>query len=886
MSLYDVLKKRGYTFRQHLEEEGWGWFTPTVVDMDVYQRDALKHGGINGLKKYLDGKVYRPPWGLWTFPALDIEAPLPRHPDLVLARGGKAIAQIVAPRRNKLLWAMAGEFARAVWNQCRLKLTVTDEVDAGTELLEKKGLVLFGGSHENKLAMKLALRHRTFFVDAGVPGEGGWIVTTHAGLNTAGNNVLQVTAGAEHRKKVMQVMINALATDGDDLLMRHIHCIGHGREMAKHFPSWDAFVAGLPKRIYQFQGKTVEMPRDIKSISELLAQGLDSGGLEKGYYNVAPVDIANDCARYYQLSADLRALQLFRELLFRLCDYYLKKPGGACYPADLDFRLGLLVLNFARFEHQPLFNDDERLILANLLLACTRSIYEYAMKIWPAKRVSDTRHNHQTFPALSLLFAADYFSRFNLPYIKDWRAYSDEVFSGQVWRRSKQCENSRSYEPFVFEHAAAYSAFNGKGLSMFEGDCFKKLVERQMAATDNFFRMVDYGDTGIHLDPVDSVSARMLAIYTDGPVRWFAGEGFARKPNYIGGSFLDFPGLRSARVKAPPAAGAWECMPLELVFISEVAPGFPREHAFDKLAFRTGWGNDDHYLLLEGVGGKVSHSHRESNGIVRLNHLGRHWIVSNGYGRRIGVTNVSKSFSTRELGPVDHNMLIFKRAGKIAIDLSLGALLQRGQKGNLLYATAAQLDYCGVNWFRTLVIAANQFTLVVDRIEVVKPGLDAGHVEWNCLGDSKTNPNGFRLEQKGVFMDIISASNWRAEQGVADQSACWKGILSGTEYPYATFPLTKLVFRMPSTEVGKTYCLGTLFAATKSTRCAYVVSQEGGSITVAGPHKGLSGLRVADRDLAISIKGNKCEVRFDAVPEVSKKLTDWAKNRDHDLNPY
>ena len=33
---------------------------------------------------------------------------------------------------------------------------------------------------------------------------------------------------------------------------------------------------------------------------------------------------------------------------------------------------------------------------------------------------------------------------------------------------------------------------------------------------------------------------------------------------------------------------------------------------------------------MEGVGGKVSHSHNEVNGIVRLNHLGRHYELNMG----------------------------------------------------------------------------------------------------------------------------------------------------------------------------------------------------------------------------------------------------------------
>src|SRR5690606_19624342 len=101
---------------------------------------------------------------------------------------------------------------------------------------------------------------------------------------------------------------------------------------------------------------------------------------------------------------------------------------------------------------------------------------------------------------------------------------------------------------------------------------------------------------------------------------------------------------------------------------------------FDKLAFRTGWKEDDQYLLYEGLGNKsVSHSHLEINGIVRLNHLGRHWLVSNGYGRRRGLKNVSQSFSTRVRGPFDHNMLVFHQDDAVIDQMPFcSQMVQRG----------------------------------------------------------------------------------------------------------------------------------------------------------------------------------------------------------------
>lgn len=866
MNLQEVLIKHGYEFRQHIEEEGYGWRKRNVIDLDMVQCEALKYGGVAGLKKAVAEQLYRPPWGLFTFPSFDIEGPLPRRPDLLLSRNGHPSAVVIAPRKEANLWAMAGEWVAGLGARHGLVLSLLDECDATPELLETQHLILFGGAHQNKLALALALRYRTFFMDSSVPGDDGWMVTTHCGLHASGNTIVQLAAPAVCRSAVLQLLFERIDVAGDDVILRHIHRVGMGAVMSAHFPSWESFTASLPERLPQFQGQAVEIPREIKALSSLLALGLDSGGREKNYYNVMPVDIAIDCARYYQLSADRRALELFRELLFRLVDYYLKTPGGASYPADLDFRLGLLILHYARLEHDAIFDDEDRLILTNLLLSCTRSIHEYAVKFWPIDPRDHSRHNHPTFKAISLLYAASYFSRFTLPCVQDWRAYTESVFTCKLWKRSKQRENSRSYEPFVFDHAALYALFTGRGLELFDEGCFEKMTERQIIATDNFFRQVDYGDTAIDMNPVDSLSAKLLATRMGGLIHWFAGEGFARMSSYLPHSFLDFPGLRMKQVEAPPLSGDWEYMPLDPAFLKEVAPGFPRHVAFDKLAFRTGWDSEDQYVLIEGVGGEVGHSHHEGNGIVRLNHLGRHWFVSNGYGKRVGITHAGKSFNSRELGPVDHNMLVLQRAGEIVRTLPMGALLQKGRKGPLLYATSALQGYGGVNWFRTILILSGRYVLVIDRIHILEAGLEKAHVEWNGLGQVSALKNGFRLDQKGIFMDVTSASGWRAEQTMADQSACWKRVLEDGSYPYATFPLAKLVFHLPGVGAGQTHCLGTLLAATKA-ETQYVISQpEPGRIQVEGPHGLERSIKFKNRDLEVQCDRHSCDLRFDPNP--------------------
>ena len=74
-----ALRERGYPIRQHLEEEGWTRRKLTVVDLDAQLVAAHQAEGLGGLKRALAAR------GQFSFPALDIEAPLPRHSRVILA---------------------------------------------------------------------------------------------------------------------------------------------------------------------------------------------------------------------------------------------------------------------------------------------------------------------------------------------------------------------------------------------------------------------------------------------------------------------------------------------------------------------------------------------------------------------------------------------------------------------------------------------------------------------------------------------------------------------------------------------------------------------------------------------------------------------------------
>ena len=854
-SLSQILQARGYPIRQHLDEEGWTLRKRTVVDLDTELEEACKTGGENGLRQVLAAR------GQFSFPALDIEAPLPRQSHLVLAGGGGMETAIAAPPGHEGLWDLAGRLAAAFAQRWGRTLPILEAAEGQLAEVARRPLILLGGAHQSRLALALAMRYQTCFLDNAWPGPQGWAVTTHLGLEGSAPGVVQLSADPARAEDAVSCFLEAVYEEGGRLCLHPLHAVSPGLQLVP----WSGFAADLARRVASFlPGSLGEVPQEPEGLSQLLAAGLDGGGPEINRYNAPTIDASISTARYYQLSGDRRALKLFRALLFRLADYYLKTAGGASYPADFDFRLGQVVLYYGRFEHDPLFSDEDRLVLANLLLACTRSVHEYATRFWTPELDARTRHNHETFPARTLIYAADYFQRYGIADVEAWRQYAQAVFSGALWTRSKQRENAYGYETLAYEHAAAYSAFTGRGLGLFAAGVLEAVVKRQVASTDNFLRATDYGDSHVQTRAHggEHVSAVLATASSQATVRWFAAEGAARAPRVLPGALYSFPGIRLPAAGAEPASGAWEVAPVDGEFLAEYAPERATERAFDKLAFRTGWGAGDHYLLLEGVGGQgVSHSHNEVNGIVRLNHRERMWVVSNGYGRRAGLTNVNESFNTRIRGPEDHNMLVLQRRGEIVRDLPAAAeLLGCGRQDGLAWSTSALWDYGGTHWLRSLVVLADVCLLVIDRVAVVDQGLEAAHIEWNCLGAGTAIEGGCRIDQRGATMDVLSTAAASPRLEAADRSAGWQQVLDSDWYPHAEFPLLKIAIQLPVTARRERLWLATLLAVDAGEGSFELRRQGDQSLEVGGPLRGRAQVRADGLDLRLNPAALRVEV--------------------------
>lgn len=875
MNLHEILEKRGYKFRQNIgEHKGWGWFEVNVMELSKRQDGALKIGGVDALKKEMDK------YGLWSYPSTDIKEPLELRPDILLSQNGKTNVKLVVSKNNKYLLSFTEKLCELLKNECDVSLEIIDDKNADSNLIDSSDLILIGGSHENRLALKYALLYQTFFLDANVPGDGGYAVTVHTGFNMEKHNILQIAVTSGSEDDVLACVKGVIEKKDSDVYIKNTHVIKQGKVMKENFPSWKEFVDPLPDSSVRMKGKRYDNPDDIVGLSKFLAESLDSGGRQKGFYNVAAFDYAVLAARYYQLSGDRKALELFRELLTRITEYYLIFSDGASYPADLDFRVGTLILHYAVLQHTDVFDAEDRLILDNIFLACSRSIHQYAEVHWPVEFDASSRHNHETFPALNLAYCASYFDRFGLPYTGEWLEYSKSVFSGDAWKRTKNKENSNAYEGFVYVHAALYYLFTGQDLEKILGRQLRGIVERQISATDNFLWAVDYGDSAVGFNPNLSSLACLLATFTEGKVRWFSAEAFARKPFYVLNHIRHgIMGLGLSKPDFTDDVVRWEKQELDPVFCGQADPGFPVKYAFDKLSFRTGWDDEAQYLLFEGVSNeKVSHAHLENNGIERYNQLGRIWVISNGYGKIPGIDNATEAFRKRNTGPEDHNVLIFYKDGEPVKEMPCcNALLQLGQNENILYSTSVMLGYCGCNWTRTLIIAAAHYLIVIDRVEVVNKNFDKAHIEWNCLGETKEIDNGYCLEQQGVCLDICSPSGWQKELGVFENSKSWMDALKHKDYPYADYPMKKIKFNMSDVKNGESLTLITMFSAWKDDHQYKLKSNGENKLIIDGDHSFADGVSIADSDLNIKTGQNSCEISFDPLVKIPDELLAYTK---------
>ncbi len=449
-----------------------------------------------------------------------------------------------------------------------------------------------------------------------------------------------------------------------------------------------------------------------------------------------------NAALSYLLTGDDAFGRLYARLLRPTVAYYREKHEG-----PPTFHLASYVMSLDQIEESAGLTDPDRLLAADWL----REFVEDTMRFWemrePIKRyraqVSQPTWNHETYPSLGIGLAAQYLgTHYRLPAAVWWSAVVDWLFGCQV-AVDQPLEDSANYQWHVHAHTADYVLATGRHPEFLAGDGFRKHLDYAIASHDNLGDEATHGDAW---QAFGSIAAEVFtigaAVYRD-PAYSFMLKLIGANPDRMWG----YGGTAAA--PQPPADHAG--LKVFTVHPERVAAygieGVPADRALDKAVFRSGWGRDDEYLMLDGLN-VGNHKHLDANAIIRYVARRRLWLADMDYIRS---------------APKHHNTLVVTRDGLSPDQRPAGrgdaqviaappyvAELEQAAGGAKLALTSSTLrDYAGADWRRSIFFAAGNGLVVIDELTARQPGRYVTRCVWRTLGEVAVEGPRVHVRQRG-----------------------------------------------------------------------------------------------------------------------------------------
>jgi len=796
--------------RKHSKKESYTGYTQQFPLFEPLGEEELRDLAL-GSKTF---RSRHPETLVFPDPFLGTRVPEKKHPlsalrivvgsDTVLAR---AADQIVSAIRSK--WGF--------------EVQVVGDSDAAALIHLSDPLLLLGGSHENRCSLEVARKYQTGLFCSEHPGPEGWGLTSHWELEKGFAPRIQLAFDAMSMETAVAAFLENSVLDGAPPTLRWAHEISpapgilRACEKAAPWLSPENFEVWFPVLRNWVEGGRTKPYREVfQEFYETLQRENPDARDDKPFglpYNSVALDLGIDAIRIFQATGQAEAFELFRETLRGYWNY-LQTSSPTIYVSDMDFRLAELCAYWSWIEHSPEITEEEREIFPKLLLALTRMVRDYYRKIWKETDIGGacgkwkTRHNHQTFKCSGLAQAWRYFARWDIPDRPSWREEADLLFSAINPASFKQSENAGNYETFVPEHTLVWAECTDFPIEEARKEALAMFALREWITRDNFLYPIDYGDSDPSLAPSRpfEVSAWIGdATLIQRQIRLFEGSCKGMFDWKVPNAVRNFSGLhRSGQAQDFAGGSGWEVIPLDPTFGPNLHLAGAAGLRFDKLAWRSGWAPSSDYLAIEGIGNEtVSHAHNEANGILRMNFGGRIWAVSNGYGKRAGIADAAKAFSTRQKGPEELNMLIVRNpeTGKAAVP-PVNALLVDHGTSPLPFSLTSVAGYAGVDWLRLVLALPGAGFVVLDRVLLSATECPPTHFElqWNLLGERLEADGRTLLDQSGLRIEVClfgsSSAEWK-ESPVA----VWRRLIETGAYPHTRAMPHHLVLH-PTAQLG------------------------------------------------------------------------------------
>ncbi len=834
MNLYplsELYAAQGVALRKHTGTYPiWTDRATTVIALTLAERRLLRRAGDAALDADLRAR------GQFPFPSLSLASRPVARRRTVLAAADRPCLAICAPpagHYRRLAQALA-DWLRAAGG---VPPRMVNDADFNCRLPGRVNLALLGGAHENRAAAALAGECR-LDADAALPGPRGLLIRTLHNPGNRGYNVLQICCGAARGDEALRILRRQAVADGAGVALPEP--VWQVRCDPGSFPGlrFKPRVLAELERQRPYRNPRARPPRTVAQLAARAAADFDSGGKAADRYNVYPLILANTAADIFSRTGDPDYLKLFLAMLRAMLDYFTQTPGGASMPSDIEFYAGRVIANWELLaEHLPV-TPAERLIFDNLLLAVTEMCAGYKAARWPTVPGA-LRHNHETFGALTLFFGGRYFhDHYRWPAARGWQQVARECFnSPQMEKNFKYKENANMYQWLVPAHKLIYDRATGRRAYTDNGRL--ALVARNIViTTDNFGYPCDFGDAGAPISG-GSLGAALLDAaamrYADPGLAWTAAHIRAAQPRPLARDLLPptawLPGCRRpVGAGKAPALPALSVMPLDGHIRRQYGgAAFPAGKAYDKLALRAGWFPDAQYLLLEGYSYPAGgHAHRDQNSIIRLNHLGRVWLVDNSYGKPDRKQGAADAYRFRQTGPEDHNTVQFvQNDGKFAAYPNLCVLEISRDYGPLALVRSALPGMAGGDWRRTVLWVKGRFFLVVDDVRVGRSDLAAVRCQWNMLGRLDLPAAGLGVCTQGDRRLFIHFDAAPAIQRGTYCNLNWRMELVPEVYPHARAPIQKMNQVYANPLPGNRLLFANLFYAARGRRPLLAMERAG-----------------------------------------------------------
>jgi len=500
-------------------------------------------------------------------------------------------------------------------------------------------------------------------------------------------------------------------------------------------------------------GRDVELPYVLEvklsgetaRLFERAAEWLRQGGGAKPFEEQAAYSLVLDhftyAAHLYFYTGDESFARRAREAILRLVDREPEKIRIG------DYTMENLAVAWRRVCVCPIFSSQERARVDQSLFG---TVAEHSRAWW---RLSDgskgigCRH-HTTgmlawWTLIRVLQEVGDLDAESRKQLQDWRGEAEKYLNGLTRHYSDDQDDYQSVDSV--QNTASYCLQTGD-LAWYQNGLAERAARKLLSITDNrgwYAGIQGYGEALPGWERFTLNGGLLLGscafVYEDGAydealkrlaslgnswgslqpagLRQFAGSRPVGPARARLDSFMDVSRLTPYRLGLLNAGDFLNSPLMDGYAVTGLrAPQIGDDLAFDKVVIR-GLSPESVYLLLQGFSG-TSLSTIDMNSIIRYGDLGRLWLAHNTGRRSLYFKNGVHVSNGVDEAPVP-----------AACELHAHANFE-----DLAMVASRLPDYRGTDWTRYLCVRSKQFTLVLDHLQIDKPGRYMVSCNWRTPG--------------------------------------------------------------------------------------------------------------------------------------------------------